>query len=125
VRGDAERRTEARCWRGRSTLNRLKLTSEKADKTSPYKKIVADWEAMDKLLVELFLESYGSRPVVDVERPMIRCTGIRRGVSSMVITVTIAICRCISSAGISCSVPVCGRPMRTLPRGLLRSLLGW
>ena len=55
---------------GKSTLNRLELTSEKADAGSRYKKIVADWEAMDKLLVELFLESYGVPPreiVIDVD----------------------------------------------------------
>jgi len=38
-------------------------------------------------------------------RPMIRCTGIRKAVSSMAITGTIAICRCISSAGISSPDP--------------------
>lgn len=55
---------------GKSTLNRLELTCEKADKTSRYKKIVADWKRMDKLLVELFLESYGVPPrevVIDVD----------------------------------------------------------
>ncbi|MGH8488843.1 MAG: transposase [Gammaproteobacteria bacterium] len=34
---------------GKSTLNRLELTPEKADAGSRYKKVVADWEAMDKL----------------------------------------------------------------------------
>ena len=46
------------------------MTPEKADAGSRYKKIVADWEAMDKLLVELFLESYGVPPqemVIDVD----------------------------------------------------------
>ncbi len=55
---------------GKSTLNRLELTPEKADAGSRYKKIVADWEAMDKLLVELFLDSYGVPPqevVIDVD----------------------------------------------------------
>ena len=111
---------------GKSTLNRLELTPEKADAGRRYKKIVADWEAMDKLLVELFLESYGVPPqeiVIDECDRWYRRHGLRRGVSSMAITVTIAICRCISSAEISCSVPVCGRPMRTRPRGVLRSLL--
>ena len=55
---------------GKSTLNRLELTPERADAGSRYKKIVADWEAMDKLLVELFLESYGApsqEVVIDVD----------------------------------------------------------
>ncbi len=55
---------------GKSTLNRLELTPATADAASRYKKIVADPEAMDRLLVELFLESYASAPasiLIDVD----------------------------------------------------------
>ena len=43
---------------GKSTLNRLELTPLDADAASRYKKIVADPEGMDALLVDLFLEAY-------------------------------------------------------------------
>src|ERR687897_1692424 len=55
-------------------------------------------------------------------RPMIPYTGIRKGVSFTGITATIAICRCISLAGIGCSARVCGRRMRNLPPGASREL---
>jgi hypothetical protein len=55
---------------GKSTLNRLELTPLDADATSRYKKIVADPEGMDDLLVDLFLEAHGSPPeeiILDVD----------------------------------------------------------
>jgi hypothetical protein len=55
---------------GKSTLNRLELTPEDASAESRYKKIVARAEAMDELLVEVFLEAYESPPeeiVLDVD----------------------------------------------------------
>ena len=105
-RGEADR---GKALEGKSKLNRLELNSEKADEGSSYKKIVADWEEMDKLLVEVFLECYGVKEreiVIDVDETDDSCTVIRREVSYMAITVTIAICGCICSAVISCSVRV-------------------
>ena len=55
---------------GKSTLNRLELTPLDASAASRYKKIVADPEAMDELLVDLFLEAYDSPPeeiILDVD----------------------------------------------------------
>ncbi|MGH9485929.1 MAG: IS1380 family transposase, partial [Terriglobales bacterium] len=55
---------------GKSTLNRLELTPASADAGCRYKKIVADPEAMDRLLVELFLEAYVEAPasiIIDVD----------------------------------------------------------
>jgi hypothetical protein len=55
---------------GKSTLNRLELTPFDADEASRYKKIVARPEAMDALLVDLFLEAYDRAPeeiIVDVD----------------------------------------------------------
>jgi len=55
---------------GKSTLNRLELTPFDADAASRYKKIVADPEGMDDLLVDLFLEAYDSTPeeiILDVD----------------------------------------------------------
>jgi hypothetical protein len=44
---------------GKSTLNRLELSSEKADR---YKKIECQTEALDALLVQIFVEAHGSAP---------------------------------------------------------------
>ena len=55
---------------GKSTLNRLELTPLDASMVSRYKKIVADPEAMDELLVDVFLEAYDQPPdevIVDVD----------------------------------------------------------
>ena len=55
---------------GKSTLNRLELTPFDADKRHRYKKIVARPEAMDDLLVDLFLEAHDEAPeeiIVDVD----------------------------------------------------------
>ena len=55
---------------GKSTLNRLELTPLDADAASRYKKIVACPEAMDDLLVDLFLEAHDRAPeeiILDVD----------------------------------------------------------
>lgn len=55
---------------GKSTLNRLELTPATASRHSRYKKIVADPELLDALLVHLFLESFPTPPariVLDVD----------------------------------------------------------
>jgi Transposase DDE domain group 1 len=55
---------------GKSTLNRLELTPRDADAASRYKKIVADPEGMDDLLVDLFLEAHDTAPaeiILDVD----------------------------------------------------------
>ena len=43
-------------------MNRLELTPEKADATARYKKIVYRQEALDELLVDLFLDSFPQPP---------------------------------------------------------------
>ena len=55
---------------GKSTLNRLELTPRDATAASRYKKIVAHPEAMDELLVDLFLEAHDTAPaeiILDVD----------------------------------------------------------
>jgi Transposase DDE domain group 1 len=47
---------------GKSTLNRLELTPANADAKARYKKIVYDGDAMDRLLVDLFLEAHDQPP---------------------------------------------------------------
>ena len=44
---------------GKSTLNRLELSTEEADR---YKKIERQTEALDALLVEVFVEAHGAAP---------------------------------------------------------------
>jgi hypothetical protein len=44
---------------GKSTLNRLELSAKKEDR---YKKILCDTKAVDRLLVDVFLESYRKAP---------------------------------------------------------------
>jgi hypothetical protein len=62
----ADRRREqdrGKAGAGKSTLNWLELTPEQADATARYKKIVYQAEALDRLLVELFLEAHEQPPV--------------------------------------------------------------
>ncbi|MCW5983490.1 MAG: IS1380 family transposase [Bryobacteraceae bacterium] len=65
------RRREQDCGKalaGKSTLNRLELTPEKPQ--VKYKRIVAQPEAIDRLLVDIFLEAHGRAPeriVVDLD----------------------------------------------------------
>jgi hypothetical protein len=47
---------------GKSTLNRLELTRETASAKERYKKIVLDHGAVDRLLVDLFLEAHREAP---------------------------------------------------------------
>lgn len=55
---------------GACTLNRLELTPGHAEERSRYKKVVADFEAMDALLLALFIESHPTPPqqlILDVD----------------------------------------------------------
>lgn len=70
--GQARRRAQDKgcALAGKSTLNRLELTPPDADAASRYKKIVARTEAMDELLVDLFLEAHDTAPaeiILDVD----------------------------------------------------------
>ena len=47
---------------GKSTLNRLELTPETASRKERYKKIVLDHGAVDRLLVQIFLEAHREAP---------------------------------------------------------------
>src|SRR5437660_6756157 len=47
---------------GKSTLNRLELTRETASRKERYKKTVLDHGAVDRLLVEVFLEAHREAP---------------------------------------------------------------
>src|SRR5438046_9914538 len=47
---------------GKSTLNRLELTRETSSRKERYKKIVLDHGAVDRLLVEVFVEAHREAP---------------------------------------------------------------
>jgi len=55
-------RDKGKALAGKSTLNRMELTPEDADETHRYKKIAVDGEAVDRFLVEVFLQSYATAP---------------------------------------------------------------
>jgi hypothetical protein len=55
---------------GKSTLNRLELTSEGARAEDRYKKIELHHEAVDRLLIDLFVQAHGEAPeqiILDVD----------------------------------------------------------
>jgi hypothetical protein len=62
--GESRRRERDRgkALAGKSTLNRLELTEAQVEEKERYKKIAVDEEAVDRLLVEVFLESYAEAP---------------------------------------------------------------
>src|SRR6267143_170543 len=104
---------------GKSTLNRLELTRETASRKERYKKIVLDHGAVDRLLVEIFLQAHQEARkeiILDLDATDDPLHGKQgKGVSSMAITGTIAICRCTSSAESSCCVRGCDR-RTSMPR---------
>jgi hypothetical protein len=53
---------EGKAGAGKSTLNRLELTPADADHKARYKKIVMNREALDRLLVDLFVEAHAAAP---------------------------------------------------------------
>lgn len=62
--GESRRRERDRgkALAGKSTLNRLELTKAKVEGKERYKKIALDQEAVDRLLVEVFLEAQAAPP---------------------------------------------------------------
>jgi Transposase DDE domain group 1 len=100
---------------GKSTLNRLERS---CPEPSRYARIAADPDAIEALLVDLFLDAHAaprSRSRSTWTPPTIRCTASRKAGSSTVITIAIATCRFTSSAGGTCWRRSCGRPT-SMPR---------
>ncbi len=54
----ARARDQGKALAGKSTLNRLELTGEVVSEEERYKKIAMDQEAVDRLLVEVFLQAH-------------------------------------------------------------------
>jgi hypothetical protein len=66
----ARERDQGKAIAGKSTLNRLELTPEGADEKSRYKKIVAEAEKIDDLMVDVYIQSQPTAPeevVLDVD----------------------------------------------------------
>ena len=64
------KRDQGKAVAGKSTLNRLELTPENANEKSRYKKIVADGEQIEDLIVKAYIETESSAPqqvVLDVD----------------------------------------------------------
>ncbi len=100
---------------GKSTLNRMELGAGTQDR---YKKITFWKEAVDELLVQVFLESYPQAPaqiILDVDTTDLPLQATRKGGSSTAITATIVICRCTSSAESMFCARGCGK-LTTTPR---------
>jgi len=58
---------------GKSALDRLELTRGKASRKERYKKTVLDHEAVDRLLVEVFLEAHQEAPQEIIRLKVLRC----------------------------------------------------
>jgi len=97
---------------GKSTLNRLELTKETASRKERYKKIVLDHGAVDRLLVEVFLEAHREEPkeiILDLDATDDPLHGEQEGRFFHGYYGTTATCRCTSSAESSCCVRDCER----------------
>ncbi len=86
---------------GKSTLNRMELGTGINNR---YKKITFWKEAVDELLVKVFLESHERRPPRSCwtwTPRTCRCTASRKAASSTATMTAIVICRCTSFAAIT------------------------
>ena len=102
---------------GKSTLNRLELTPAGSPATERYNKISYSAEALDTLLVDLFLEAHPAHRVRSCWTwmpPTRHCTDGRKPGFSTVTTATTAICHCMYSAEIIYCVRDCG-PRTSMP----------
>jgi Transposase DDE domain group 1 len=112
---------------GKSTLNRMELGAAKLGEKERYKKIILDEAAVDRTLVDIFLQAQGEAAkeiVLDLVARTFPCTGSKKSGSSTATTDIIATCRCTSSVASMGCVPACGRPISTGPKAAWRSWNG-
>src|SRR5215813_6924159 len=103
----ARERDQGKPIAGKSTLNRLELTPEGANEKSRYKKIVAEAEKIDDLMVDIYIQSHPRVPeevVLDVDATDDPLYGKQEGRFFMGITRSIVICRCTYLAASICCV---------------------
>ena len=97
---------------GKSTLNRLELSTEKPDR---YKKISYQQEKIDELLVRLSIEDHSEPPecvVLDLDVTDLPLHGHQEGRFFTGITTAIVTCRCAYSGVSTCCARVCERRIR-------------
>ena len=102
---------------GSSTLNRLKLSIPEQTTGHRYKKIVGDESAMDRLLVEMFVQSYAESSDeiwLDLDATDDPAHGSQEGIFITATMTGIVTCPCMCSATDTCRVRGCG-PRRSMP----------
>ena len=107
---------------GKSTLNRLELGNGQQDR---YKKITFWKQAVDELLVSVFVESHEKAPeeiILDVDTTDLPLHGKQEGRFFHGYYDTTAICRCISSAASMSCAHGCGNPTAMLRHGSLAEI---
>lgn len=117
-----KRKPEETVLASKSTLNRIELSTEETD---PYKKVRYRQEAIDQLLVRLFIESQASAPeelVLDLDVTDLPLHGHQEGRFFTAITTITVICRCMSFAASICCARDCGRRTRMLRPGAKKRL---
>ncbi len=84
VRGEERRRVrdQGTALAGKSTLNRMELGAAKLGEKERYKKIILDEGAVDRMLVDIFLQAQGEAPqeiVLDLDSTDIALHGEQEG----------------------------------------------
>jgi hypothetical protein len=92
---------------GKSTLNRMELGDGTPNR---YKKITFWRDAIDDLLVDVFLEARSARANCAGYRhpPILRSTASKKGAFITATTITTAICRCMCLPASICCARACG-----------------
>jgi hypothetical protein len=93
---------------GKSTLNRMELGDGTPNR---YKKITFWRDAIDDLLVDVFLEAHSAAPeqiVLDIDTTDFRYTASKKGASITATTTATAICRCMCLPASMCCARACG-----------------
>src|SRR6266851_582511 len=126
VTGEERRRArdQGTALAGKSTLNRMELGAAKLGETERYKKIILDEGAVDRVLVDIFLQVHAKprkRSCWIWIAPTFLCTGSKKSGSSTATTGITAICRCTSSVASMCCAHVCGRRISMEPKAAWRS----
>jgi hypothetical protein len=109
------RRADCAPVAGKSTLNRLERSRETP---SLYHKIAYDSPAIEKLLIDLFLESHRGAPeeiILDLDATDDPLRS-KKAASSTATMTAIVICRCTCSAATTFWSPNCARPTSTPAR---------
>jgi len=101
---------------GKSTLNRMELARANSALTERYHRITYSAQALDALLVDIFLEAHPEPPreiVLDLDVTDTPLHGEQEGASFTAITATTVTCRSTSSVESICCARGCGPPIRT------------